>query len=366
MDQPLSILVLGASYGLLPGLKLALAGHRVTLVGRAEEIAAMAASGLAVDLPLRRSGERITLAAPVATNAAPLRPALRTPASAEIEGVDFAILALQEPQYAASEIVALVARIAEARLPCLSIMNLPPPPFLKRLGLAGDDALSGVYSSMAAWDLLDPEQVTLASPDPQAIRLDPSSPGMLTVTLASNFKAAPFADGVAQAKLECIAHDMSHLKVPSAAGEVRAPVALMATQSLHVPLAKWPMLLAGNCRCVLPGGTRSIAEAVMSDTAASRSIYETVTALVGDLGARHEDLVSFDAYTKAAVRLSRPSSLARALAAGATAVERIDRLVLNLIVARELDPLAIAPLVERIDAALRRNRESGDSLGSTD
>ena len=36
-----AILILGASYGLLPGAKLSLAGHAVTLVGRSDEIVAI-------------------------------------------------------------------------------------------------------------------------------------------------------------------------------------------------------------------------------------------------------------------------------------------------------------------------------------
>ena len=42
------ILVLGASYGLLPGVKLSLAGHRVTFVCRAEEISAIGGRDLEV------------------------------------------------------------------------------------------------------------------------------------------------------------------------------------------------------------------------------------------------------------------------------------------------------------------------------
>ena len=44
------VLILGASYGLLPGVRLALAGHAVTLIGRATELAAMAEAPLRLNI----------------------------------------------------------------------------------------------------------------------------------------------------------------------------------------------------------------------------------------------------------------------------------------------------------------------------
>jgi len=349
---PLRVLVLGASYGLLPGLKLALAGHAVTLVGRADEIAAMAARPLTVDLPLRRSQQRLVLQGNVAAQAAPGTPALTTPALARPADTDFVLLAMQEPQFAASDVADLLRRIGQAGVPCLSLMNLPPPPFLARLGTVPPAALAGVYSAAAAWTALPPELLTVASPDAQAVRLDPARPGQLTVTLASNFKAAPFADASAQALLHRLAHDMAHLKVDG----VRVPVALVATSSPCVPLAKWPMLIAGNYRCVTDGAPRTIAQAVHDDLAATQTIYEAVAALARDLGAGASDLVPFAAYATAARGLARPSSLARALAGGAQAVERIDRLVLNLLRAHGRDHAAVASISARIDRALAANR----------
>lgn len=354
--EPLSILVLGASYGMLPAVKLACAGHRVTLVGRDVEISKMADSGLTLHLPLRRSGQQIILQASTAEHAVPFHPALRTPEAADVDMADFVILAMQEPQYAAPEISALMARIGRADRPCLSIMNLPPPPFLQRLGSVPRAAYAGVYTDLAAWNELRPARLTLASPDPQALRLDPALPGDLTVTLVSNFKAAPFEDTVDQAKLELLAHDMSHLKCESENNVVRAPVALLAKKSLYVPLVKWPMLLAGNCRCLHPDGVLSIAEAVARDPAASRAIYDTVVALIVDLGTPIEEVVSFDTYAYAAAQLSRGSSMARGLAQGMIAVERIDRLVLNLLAHTGHDTRFVEPIVEQIDNAIARNK----------
>ena len=348
------ILILGAAYGLLPGSKLSLAGHRVTLIGRSAEIAVMAQRALEVRIAPRRAGPEITLSVPVSDRAAAGRIALMTPGAADPAQHDLIILAMQEPQYHDPKVAELMERIAVSGRPCLSLMNLAPPPFLARLGIGGD-ALDGVYASAAVWARLDPSQMTLASPDPQAVRLDPAEPGKLQVTLPSNFKAAPFARAEDQALLQRLAADMSHLEVRCGDATVRPPVALIATTSLFAPLAKWPMLITGNCRCVLPDGIRTIAEAVLSDRPASAAVYEQVQQLALALGARSQDLVTFDAYAKAAARMERPSSLARAIEVGATQVERIDRLIGNLLVSRGLPEALVKPVGSLIDQRLERN-----------
>ncbi|MEQ1498703.1 MAG: hypothetical protein ABL914_08560 [Novosphingobium sp.] len=338
------LLVLGASYGLLPGVRLALTGHHVTFVGKADEIAAMARAPLRLLVPDRRGRAGFDLEAP-APNIT-----LTTPEQADPVAADLVLLAMQEPHYADPAIAALLSRIGQTGRPCLSIMNLPPPPFLARLGIAAE-ALDGVFSSALAWTRLDPDQLTLACPDAQALRLDPARPGELTVTLPSNFKAAPFARAADQALLETLARDWAGFKHH----DLRPPVQLLAQHSIHAPLAKWPMLIAGNCRCLTDQGLRSIGAAVHGDLAASEALYEVVYNLALALGARAADLVPFSAYAKAAHGLTRPSSLARALAGGAIRVERIDLLVLRLLERCGLDPAQLIPIVRAIDARLAAN-----------
>lgn len=340
------ILVLGCSYGLLPAMRLAFAGCRVTMVGRADEVATMASQDLTVHLPDRHGGAGHVLRARSGQDIA-----LTTPDQADPAAADMVLLAMQEPQYTASEVAALMGQIATSGRPCLSIMNLPPPPFLARLGI-GQEGLEGVYASATVWEQFDPDQVSLASPDPQALRLDPAQPGALTVTLPSNFKAAPFVCAADQTLLEGLARDWAAFKQHGQ----RPPVQLLAHQSLHVPLAKWPMLIAGNCRCLTGAEPRAIAAAVHDDLAASAALYDLVSALALSLGARQADLVPFAAYAKAALGLTRPSSLARALAGGARQVERIDLLVQRLLARQGLDAAPLDPIVDAIEARLAANR----------
>jgi len=353
---PINTLVLGSSYGLLPGVKLALAGNCVTFVGRTAEIAEMGKADVEVIIPIRRSSGQIILRAATGPRPGPRVVSLRTPAAVDPAAYDFIILAMQEPQFADPDVTQLLAKIALSQRPCLSIMNLPPPPFLRRLKGVPPKALAGVYHHPEIWDGFDPGKMSLASPDPQAVRLDPNRPGTLTVKLPSNFKASSLEDAQDQALLERLAKDMTRLKVMHEGSEMRAPVFLMAQRSLTVPLAKWPMLIAGNCRCLGPHGPRSIADAIFSDPETSRKIYAQVSELAVLIGAAPQDLVPYSNYARAAAGLTLPSSLARAIAAGATEVERIDVLVLNLMRAYGLDADEVAAIAKTIDDAIAHNR----------
>lgn len=359
MDQPLSILILGASYGILPATKLVLAGHKVTVVGRPAEIAAMAATGIALHLSARETGTLLCLrlSAVVERAAGPGQLTLRSPQTVDPDACDLVVFAMQEPQYAAPEVIALMGRIARSARPCLSIMNMPPLPFLERL--PGIDTHFLICISSAAWAGFDPACVTLASPDPQAVRPDPSQPGTLQVTLASNFKMAPLPDPRHQALLVRIAADVDALRVDAGNGNMVTPrVRFIAHSSLYVPLAKWPMLIAGNCRCLTDHGPISIREAVWSDPRQSRVLYDWVCGVAQSLGAKEADLVSFERYAEAARGLSLPSSLARGLSSGAEAVERIDLLIQALARSRGQFHPALDGIVKLIDEALEVNRRS--------
>ena len=76
------------------------------------------------------------------------------------------------------------------------------------------------------------------------------------------------------------------------------------------------------------------------------------------LDGRADDLVGFDKYLAATDKLAAPSSVARAIASGAPAVERIDKLV--QLIGREhgITHPAIDRTVSVIDAALARTKVS--------
>jgi hypothetical protein len=151
--------------------------------------------------------------------------------------------------------------------------------------------------------------------------------------------------------------DIEAARFDAGAGPIALPVKLKVHDSVFVPLAKWSMLIAGNYRCVQQDGMRSIKDAVHSDLAASRAIYHWVVELSMSLGATEADLVPFDKYAHAALSLTSPSSAARALAAGAPNIERVDRLVQTIAAQQGMRSDALDQTVALVDGWLEANRK---------
>jgi len=248
----------------------------------------------------------------------------------------------------------LLASVAAARRPCMSIMNMPPLPYLARLPGVDLAACRPCYTDATVWDAVDPALMTLCSPDPQAFRPPDQPVNVLQVRLPTNFKAARFTSDAHTAMLRDMAAGVDAARF--GAERLELPVKLKVHESVFVPLAKWSMLLAGNYRCVQEDGMRSIRDAVHTDLDASRAVYESVGALCRALGADAADLVPFEKYAQAARSLASPSSAARALANGAANIERVDRLVQTLMRQRGLSSAEIDRTVALVDGWLDANR----------
>ncbi|HET7410801.1 MAG TPA: hypothetical protein VFJ13_11435, partial [Paracoccaceae bacterium] len=268
---------------------------------------------------------------------------------------DLVALAMQEPQYRLSGVRELLERVAQSRTPAMSIMNMPPLPYLARLPGVNVATLRDCYADPAAWDGFDPALVTLASPDPQAFRPADAPANLLQVSLPTNFKVAAFADPRHTAMLRRIEADIQAVRFDPGGGPVELPVKLRVHDSVFVPLAKWAMLLTGNYRCVTPEGPRSIRDAVHSDPDASRAVYDWVRQVCMALGAAEADLVPFEKYAAAAEGLVKPSSAVRALHGGAPFIERVDRLVQRLAAGRDMRNETVDRTVALVDAQLERN-----------
>ncbi|RMF04891.1 MAG: hypothetical protein D6773_05800, partial [Alphaproteobacteria bacterium] len=197
---------------------------------------------------------------------------------------------------------------------------------------------------------------TLCSPDPQAFRPPEEPLNVLQVTLPTNFKAARFAADEHTAILRDLQADIEAIRYEVDGEKIELPVKLKVHDSIFVPLAKWAMLLAGNYRCVTAGEPRSIRDAVHSNLEESRDVYEWVCDLCVKLGASPEDMVPFEKYAAAAQGLVRPSSAARALAAGAPNIERVDKLVQLIAAQKGMSHPVVDETVRLVDAALERNR----------
>jgi len=173
-----------------------------------------------------------------------------------------------------------------------------------------------------------------------------------------NFKVARFASDADTALLRALEEDIEAVRHDVDGAPLELPVKLRVHDSLYVPLAKWCMLITGNYRCVGDDAARSIREAVHDDPEASRRVYEWVATLCRELGAAPADQVPFEKYANAARGLSKPSSAARALFAGAPFIERVDRVVRRLAAQHGLRSAELDAIVARVDARLEHNREA--------
>ena len=352
MHARCNVLILGASYGSLLAAKLLLAGHDVKLVCLPAEAQLINQEGIRVRLPVKGREALVE----IDSRGLSARLAADVPGAVDPASHDLVVLAMQEPQYRSPGVRELLAAVARARVPCMSIMNMPPLPYLARIPGLSVDPCRSCYTDAAVWDGFDPALMTLCSPDPQAFRPPDEKVNVLQVRLPTNFKAARFAADTHTAMLRRLAADIEAIRFDIGDALIELPVKLKVHDSLFVPLAKWSMLLAGNYRCIQQDGMRPIRDAVHADLDATRAVYEWVATLCKKLGAAERDLVPFEKYAVAAQGLASPSSAARALFGGATNIERVDRLVKIIGAQSGMHLDAIDAGVAMVDAWLEANR----------
>ena len=350
--MPYSTLILGASYGSLLAIKLALAGHDTKMVCLPEEADLINNEGIRVRLPVRGRDDLVV----IDSRNCPGKISACTPTEANPSDFDLIGLAMQEPQYRSPGVRELLDEVAKSGKPCMSIMNMPPLPFLARIPGLNADTLQHCYTDAGVWESFDPAQVTLCSPDPQAFRPPEEALNILQVSLPTNFKVSRFDSDEHTAILRQMQSDIEAIRFDVDGEKIELPVKLKVHDSVFVPLAKWCMLLTGNYRCVQTDGMRPIQEAVHSDLEKSREVYNWVAEVCRAMGADEADQVPFEKYANAAKGLAKPSSAARALAAGVPNIERADCLVKTIAAQKGMQLDTIDETVAAVDQWLEKNR----------
>jgi hypothetical protein len=348
-----NVLILGASYGSLLATKLAMAGHNTTLVCLPAEVEAINRDGAVVRLPVKGRDP-----VEIRSKTLPGKVSAAGPGAVNPSDYDLVGLAMQEPQYRSPGVRELLDAVAKARVPAMSIMNMPPLTYLKRIPGINADGLAGAYTDPTVWQSFDPACMTLCSPDPQAFRPPEEPVNVLQVTLPTNFKVARFDSDAHTKMLREMQAGIEAVRWDVGGEKIELPVKLKVHDSVFVPLAKWAMLLTGNYRCVTKDGPRSIKEAVHTNPEESRAVYNWVRDLCISLGAASDDLVPFEKYAAAAQGLVRPSSAARALFAGAPNIERVDRLVQAVAAQKGLRNPVVDTTVALVDDRLAQNRKA--------
>src|SRR6267142_2608482 len=291
--MPQQILILGASYGSLLAIKLLLAGHTVRLVCLPAEADLINREGARVRMPVKGREGLIE----VDSRNLPGKLSASLPAEVKPADYDLATLAMQEPQYRSPGVRELLDAVAKARVPCMSIMNMPPLPYLERIPGVSAKACRSCYADPTVWDSFDPALMTLCSPDPQAFRPPEEKLNVLQVRLPTNFKSARFASD-------------EHTKILR---KLEADVDAVRFEGMELPV--------------------------------KLKVHESV-------------FVPFEKYAAAAQSLGSPSSAARALDAGAPNIERVDRLVQAIAAQKSMRSPVLDEVVRLVDAKLESNRRA--------
>lgn len=355
MQVKYNVLIVGTTYGSLLGAKLLLAGHSVTFVCDESTAQLINQEGIFVHLPLKNYSEPIILASK------DINEVLFACVADDVEPSNFnlVVLAMQESDYKDADIKELVRRTAIERIPCLAIMNMPPIAFLKRILPLKIDDLHDCYVSPLLWEEFEPDMITLATPDPQVFQPISEKGNIVQVSLASNFKVAPFTSQLYTKILFNLASDIKNIRFPVGNLTVALPVKLKALDSVYVPLAIWPMLITGNYRCITTKqGITSIKNAVHDNIQQSEQVYAWVTDLCFRLGANEMDLVPFEKYLQVALKFTQPSTIATALINGALQIERVDCLVQTLGKKLGLQHSGIDEIVNRVNNLVAINRNN--------
>jgi hypothetical protein len=225
--KTIQVLILGASYGSLLGTKLALGGHNVKLVCLPAEADAINTGGVRVRMPIK-GREGLT---EVHSWKLPGKITADGPTAVDPKDYDLVALAMQEPQYRSPGVRELLDAVAKSRVPCMSIMNMPPLPYLARIPGIATKELRSCYTDPAVWDSFDPNFMTLCSPDPQAFRPPEEKVNVLQVRLPTNFKCARFPSDE-QTSSARASRRMSTLPSSSSSRRILKPLVLTRLNSL--------------------------------------------------------------------------------------------------------------------------------------
>ena len=219
-----NILLMGASYGSLLASKLLFGGHSIHLVCLPAEAELINAEGFKVILPVRNRKDPVLLESRKLPGKVTAGPATGVdPSKYDLVG-----LCMQEPQYRSDGVRQLLDAVGKSGVPCMSIMNMPPLPYIKRIPGLDYKVLEAAYTDARVWNSVSPHKITLNSPDPQAIRPPDGKANELLVTLPTNFKCARFEDDKDTQIVRNLEKDVDAARFKIAGDEIELPVKLKA------------------------------------------------------------------------------------------------------------------------------------------
>src|SRR5262249_38389250 len=166
MPATYNILIMGASYGSLLASKLLFGGHPVKVVCLLAEADLINAEGFRVRLPVKGRKEPVE----IDSRKLPGKVSAAGPADVTPTEYDLVGLAMQEPQYRSPGVRQLLDAVARSKVPCMSIMNMPPLPYLKRIPGLNPNPLKVPSNAPAGGTSSNPASLTLSSLAPRPTR----------------------------------------------------------------------------------------------------------------------------------------------------------------------------------------------------
>lgn len=308
----LNCLIFGASYGSLIAAKLIEANHNVKIFCSEKELELIQKFNLKVTInSISKKQYKFEYK---------LNDQFQVYSSYDfsLNDIDIVFFAMQEHHFNSENLVKILNDISKKKIPIVSILNLLPYTYLSKFKKVKVDNIQNVYKSLKIWDKINTKFFTTTSPDPQIFFPNREYDNSMIVTLPSNFKVAKFEDDKSNQILDKLSHSIRSLK---------HPIQIKIYDTSFVPLAKWPMLICGNYRCVKKKDFLPICDVVNSDLLLSEKIYNQVIFLCKKIGAENDIFVPFNHYQKRSKMLTGPSSVAKALKNGSNTVERTDILI---------------------------------------
>ena len=151
-----NILILGAAYGSLLASKMLFGGHKIHHICLPAEADLINAEGFRVRLPVKGRKDPVVLD----TRNLPGKVSAAGPKEVNPKDYDLIGLAMQEPQYRSPGVRELLDAVAKSGVPTMSIMNMPPLPYVKRIPGLDYEALRPAYTDATVWDSFDPAFMT--------------------------------------------------------------------------------------------------------------------------------------------------------------------------------------------------------------
>src|SRR5882724_2702939 len=147
--MPYNILILGAAYGSLLASKMLFGGHKIHHVCLPAEADLINSEGFRVRLPVKGRKDPVLLD----SQKLPGKVTASGAAGVNPKDYDLICLAMQEPQYRSPGVRELLDAVAKSKVPCMTIMNMPPLPYVKRIPGLNYDGLKAAYTDPTVWEL---------------------------------------------------------------------------------------------------------------------------------------------------------------------------------------------------------------------